>query len=98
MSFRFTGARHLIDAMGGPARVAAELGCSAPLVRMWVVRGSIPDGWWIDIVALAARLGLPGLSLEILAEWAMDRRRRSQKPSPRRARARASVSGRDRHG
>lgn len=74
MKFRYRGARDLIGAMGGPARVAYLLGCSDARVRMWVARGAIPDGWWLDLIAAARSVKLPHVTLEMFANWSRERR------------------------
>jgi hypothetical protein len=56
---------------------------------MWVVRGAIPAGWWLDLIEAARRRRVPGLSLALFAAWARERRLADESP-PRAQRRRAA--------
>jgi len=61
-------ARSILDALGKPKAIAAELGGIPPsTVAYWRHRNSIPAQWWPDIARLARRKGVEGVTVEALA-------------------------------
>lgn len=48
---------HVIDLLGGPARVARDLGHKPPVVSNWKLRG-VPKSRLLDVWAYAARRGI----------------------------------------
>lgn len=61
MSGPFVTPRDVITAFGGPSKLAARLGCGASAVSNWHLEG-IPKARWIDLVELADRDGLSGIT------------------------------------
>jgi hypothetical protein len=57
----------IIVALGGTGAVAGALGQSKSTVSSWRTRG-IPAGHWAAVVALASERGVPGITLEVLAD------------------------------
>lgn len=55
----------IIDGLGGYRTVAAELGENPTTVQNWRRRG-IPGRFWPAVERLAARLGVPGITVESL--------------------------------
>jgi hypothetical protein len=66
-------ASDIIESLGGYSAVAAGLGKPAGTVSAWKTRECIPPRAWRDIVQLADRLGIAGVTLEILAAAYADR-------------------------
>lgn len=63
----------LIDHFGGAAKMAAEIpGIEANTIRQWSARGSIPARYWRAIVDAATRLGIEGVTFEVLGMIAAD--------------------------
>jgi hypothetical protein len=58
----------IIKALGGPQRIASELGiASANTVAYWARDGrSIPSRWWPDLVRMSAAIEA-GITVETLA-------------------------------
>jgi hypothetical protein len=53
-------AAEIFQALGGPSRVAQELGIPSPAtVIKWRQRQSIPSKYWPRLIALAERQGVP---------------------------------------
>lgn len=67
-------ASQLIDALGGNAVVARELGAQPRAVWRWRERG-IPARYWHRIVALAEAKHVEGVTMETIARpmWHRDR-------------------------
>lgn len=60
----------IIDRLGGYAVVAAEMKIRPTTVQSWRTRRSIPPADWLAVVELAERKGVPGVTLDRLAELA----------------------------
>lgn len=60
-----TSVPELVNALGGPTRLAGDLGLSISKVKMWPHRRSIPKGDWSRIIDHAKRLKFKGLD----ADW-----------------------------
>lgn len=69
---------HLIDAWpkdeSGRDVLAADLGVRPGLPPVWKHRGTIPACYWRDLVAAAKRREVPGVTFELLAGFAAQRR------------------------
>jgi len=50
--------------------LAEDLGVKEASVRKWKDRDSIPAEYWLPLVAAAERRGIPGVTLELLAQIA----------------------------
>lgn len=60
----------VISAFGGEGEALARvLGCDCSRVRQWKYRG-IPAGHWQDIVRLAEKAGIDGVTLDLLVSLA----------------------------
>ena len=64
----------IIEALGGPASVAAQVNARSNTVSTWKRRNRIPSEWWAPVVSAAQRSGLK-VSLETLAGAEAPRRR-----------------------
>lgn len=59
----------IIDQYGGPAELTRELGFRhASTVSEWKRRSAIPSEYWRELVDLADKRGLTGVSFETLAD------------------------------
>lgn len=56
------------------ADLARDLGTYDGLVQQWMLKDFIPCEWWQALVGAAARRGIEGVTLEVLAELAQRRR------------------------
>lgn len=68
----------LINALGGAASLANELGVERQAVAMWVVRGFVPNAWHMRLfllccertIALAPSLfDLPGSAFDVVSRY-----------------------------
>ena len=59
----------LIDDLGGPARLGAEIGAKANTVATWKKRRRIPAEWWSDVSRVAQRSGLMEVTVERFAAF-----------------------------
>lgn len=66
----------VIDAFGGPGPFQRATGISDGHARTMKARESIPPEYWPEIVAAAAREGIPGITFETLARLAARKRGR----------------------
>jgi hypothetical protein len=66
----------IVDRLGGYAVVAAEMKMRPTTVQSWRARNSIPPSDWLAVVELAKRLGVPGVTLDVLAKIAKPRTRK----------------------
>lgn len=57
----------VFEAFGGPAALSKETGIPTYHTQTMKTRGSIPPGYWSEVVDAAARLGIEGVTLETLA-------------------------------
>ena len=62
--------REIIDAWPSAAALAVDLGEESVTVRAWRARDVLPGRVWRRLVRVAARRGIPGVSLEVLAALA----------------------------
>lgn len=64
----------VIEALGGPAEFAREVGMKPNTAKMARARGSIAPNWWPQVVAAARVHGRDDITIERLAELAIQRR------------------------
>jgi hypothetical protein len=62
-----TNCEEIIEALGGTGEVAEYCGTTASTVSSWKARKSIPAERWLDLVDLARRRDVNGITLETLA-------------------------------
>lgn len=63
-----TDHRSLIDALGGNKAVAGKLtDCTPGRVGQWKIGNRIPAEYWLEIIALAAEVGVEGIHMTWLA-------------------------------
>lgn len=60
--------REVVNQFGGAARLARVLGISDITVRSWKFRDRIPNDYWPEIARAARRQGIPGMTVERLAQ------------------------------
>lgn len=70
--------RALIKQLGGAGPVARAAGKESGTGRQWKLRGYIPVDYWPALVDLAARQGIPGVTLDKLASLAIERPRKGR--------------------
>ncbi len=59
--------REIVVALGGGSHVAGQLGCRPSAISNWHRKGKgIPKSRWPDLVELAQREGVEGVTLEVL--------------------------------
>ncbi len=61
--------REIIRAMGGGSKLAEKLGCGAPAISNWLQTG-IPKGRWPDLIEIAEKDGIEGITLDVLRKSA----------------------------
>jgi len=64
----FTDAASLIDTFGGSAQAATKLGRPIGTVAAWKHRKAIPVEAWPDVISLATKEGVKGVTAERLLE------------------------------
>lgn len=64
----------VVNAFGGPARFAEAIGIPAFHAQTMKTRDSIPATYWSDVVEAAKQARIKGISLELLAEIAAEKR------------------------
>lgn len=55
----------IIEELGGPSRLARDLGHPVATVSAWKHRGKIPARYWPDLVSLAREKSIKGVSLDV---------------------------------
>jgi hypothetical protein len=55
----------IIEQLGGPSRLAREMGLPVATVSAWKHRSRIPARHWPDLVSLARHKRLKGISLDV---------------------------------
>ena len=60
--------KEVVHQFGGAARLARVLGISNITVRSWAFRDSIPRDYWPEIARAARHQGIPGMTVERLAQ------------------------------
>jgi hypothetical protein len=69
-----------IEQLGGPSAVTRQLGLPYTTVHSWWFRQSIPVHMWPRLVAVAADLGVPGLTYDaLIAAHTIKKPRRKRK-------------------
>jgi hypothetical protein len=58
----------LLGLWPSPEVLAGDIGASVSAIRKWAQRGSIPAEYWTALVGAACGRGIPGVTLEALAE------------------------------
>ncbi|MFA6031841.1 MAG: hypothetical protein WC889_02940 [Myxococcota bacterium] len=69
---------HLIAALGGAAKVAAQLEIGSINVRQWTRRKRIPPEFWGAVLEMAAQKPVPGVTLQWMLETMPERKAPSQ--------------------
>lgn len=58
--------RSLLEQFGRGTHLAAKLGVQPSAISNWLSAGRIPPGRWPDLIELAERDGIEGITFEIL--------------------------------
>lgn len=66
----------VIDAWADRAAFAADLGIKPSLANVWFHRDSLPSEHWNRVVSMATERGIKGVTLELLARLAAEKKPR----------------------
>jgi|GEM_PF-1554531 len=67
----------LIEAIG-PVALSEELGIPRPTIYSWKLRNALPPRIWPQIVTIAKKRRVPGVSYELLVSLAAKRSHKSE--------------------